>query len=111
MKAAKYLIAIVVILVVAYHSIYFKKLDEIKASRSGKEFNAATYVQTFWNNKLMPGLNKAIDITRLTSILSIDAPRHRRERKPAHEEFVDLPKLRDIFGILDGWQPASNRLF
>ena len=75
MKAAKYLIAIVVILVVAYHSIYFKKLDEIKASRSGKEFNAATYVQTFWNNKLMPGLNKAIDITRLTSILSIDAPK------------------------------------
>lgn len=70
MKAVKYIIAIAVIVAVAYNSVYFKKLDEVKASRSAKEFNAATYAQTFWTNKLIPGLNKAIDITTLTALLS-----------------------------------------
>lgn len=73
MKAVKYIIAIVVILVVAYNSVYFKKLDEVKASLTAKEFNAAQYAQTFWNSKLTPNLNKAIDITQLTAQLSGDA--------------------------------------
>src|SRR5437762_2853598 len=72
MKAIKYIIAIVVILVIAYNSVYFKKLDEVKASQTAKEFNAETYAQTFWNNKLLPNLNKAIELTQLTVMLSTD---------------------------------------
>ena len=72
MKALKYIIAIVLILVTAYNSVYFKKLDEVKASQTAKEFNPATYAQTFWNNKLLPNLNKAIELTQLTAMLSTD---------------------------------------
>lgn len=73
MKVVKYIVGIIAILVVAYNSVYFKKLDEVKAAATAKEFNAAQYAQTFWNNKLTPNLNKAIDISRLTAMLSTDA--------------------------------------
>src|SRR5215471_21076164 len=73
MKATKYIIIVVVIAVVAYNSVYFKKLDEVKASKAASEFNAAQYAQTFWNTKLIPNLNKAIDITKLSTKLSTDA--------------------------------------
>jgi len=73
MKVAKYIILIVVIVVIGYNSVYFRKLDEVKASLTAKEFNAAQYAQTFWTNKLEPNLNKAIDITQLTTKLSSNA--------------------------------------
>ena len=69
-KAIRYIIFIVVIVIVAFNSVYFKKLDEVKASQSAKDFNPVAYAQTFWTNKLMPGLARAIDITRLTNMLS-----------------------------------------
>ena len=75
MKAAKYVILIVLMAAVAYNSVYFKKLDEVKASRSAKQFNAAAYAQTFWTAKLIPNLDKAIDITQLTTMLSTNAPK------------------------------------
>jgi predicted lipoprotein len=73
MKTIKYIVTIVVLIVVVYNSVYFKKLDEVKAAQTAKEFDATAYAQTFWNNKLIPGLHKAIDITQLTSMLSADA--------------------------------------
>lgn len=73
MKVAKYIIAVVAILVVGYNSVYFRKLDAVKASLTAKEFNAAQYAQTFWTSKLRPNLNKAIDIARLTALLRTDA--------------------------------------
>jgi len=73
MKAIKYIISIITIIVVAYNSVYFKKLDEVKASLTAKEFNATAYAQTFWNNKLIPNLNKAVDLNQLTAMLSTDA--------------------------------------
>jgi predicted lipoprotein len=72
MKAAKYMIAIVLILVVAYNSVYFKKLDEVKASKAVTEFNAAQYAENFWNTKLLPNLNKAVSLNQLTTMLSTD---------------------------------------
>ena len=73
MKAAKYIILFVVVVAIAYNSVYFKKLDEVNASRSAKQFNAAAYAQTFWTTKLIPNLDKAIDITQLTTMLSTNA--------------------------------------
>jgi predicted lipoprotein len=72
MKAIKYIITIIAMLVIGNNSVYFKKLDQVKASVTAKEFNAAQYAQTFWNNKLTPNLNKAVDITQLTVMLSTD---------------------------------------
>jgi predicted lipoprotein len=70
MKLVKYILAIVVVIVIALNSVYFKKLDEVKASVSAKQFNAAAYAQTFWANKLLPHLDKAIEITQLNGMLS-----------------------------------------
>lgn len=72
MKAAKYIIVIIVIVTVAYNSVYFKKLDEVKATKASTEFNAAQYAETFWTTKLIPNLNKATDMTNLFSMLSND---------------------------------------
>jgi predicted lipoprotein len=72
MKAVKYIVTVVVIFLVAYNSVYFKKLDQVKMSLSAKEFNAAKYAQTFWSNKLIPNLARAIDIPQLTSMLATD---------------------------------------
>ena len=73
MQVFKYIMVALLALAVGYNAVYFKKLDEVKASRLHKEFNAAHYAQLFWNNKLIPNLNKAIDITQLTTLLSKDA--------------------------------------
>ncbi|MBS1600843.1 MAG: DUF2291 domain-containing protein [Bacteroidetes bacterium] len=72
MKIAKYIISIVVMIVVAYNAVFFKKLDEVKASRTTTAFNAAQYAQTFWNTKLAANLDKATDITKLLTMLSKD---------------------------------------
>jgi predicted lipoprotein len=73
MKAIKYIVSFLTLLLVAYNSVYFRKLDEVKASLTAKEFNAAQYAQTFWTSKLQPNLNKAVDIARLTALLKADA--------------------------------------
>ena len=72
MKLVKNIIIIIVIVVVAYNSVYFKKLDEVKASKTATDFNAAQYAQTFWNTKLMANLSKAIEISQLSAMLSTD---------------------------------------
>lgn len=72
MKVIKYSISIIIIAFVAYNSVYFKKLDEVTAKRSAKEFDAAQYAVAFWNNKLIPYLDKAVDLITLESMLTTD---------------------------------------
>src|SRR5215831_1466320 len=72
MKALKYIICILAIALVAYHSVYFKKLDEVKVSKAAKEFNAELYAASLWQNKLIPNLGKAIDVTKLITMISND---------------------------------------
>lgn len=72
MKLFKYSITFVVLTLVAYNSIYFRKLDEVKATQSVNEFNAADYAEVFWNSKLIPSLNNAIEFSTLTVLLSRD---------------------------------------
>jgi predicted lipoprotein len=66
----KYLVSIATILLVAYHSVYFKKLDEVKAAQAAKTFDAAIYAQKFWDDKLMPGLVNAVDVSTLLPMLA-----------------------------------------
>jgi predicted lipoprotein len=71
-KIIKYLLTIVAIVIVAYNSIYFKKLDEVKASNFTGQFNAVSYTNKFWNKKLIPNLNKAIEVNQLMALLQTD---------------------------------------
>lgn len=72
---AKRIKAILIVLffgVVAYNSVYFKNLDEVKASKAAKGFDAGKYAQTFWDSQLMPALSTATDLDHLISMLSND---------------------------------------
>lgn len=70
MKMLKYIIGIGISAVVLYNSVYFTKLDERKASQSAIEFNATVYANAFWNSKLIPNLNKSVEVSTLTQLLS-----------------------------------------
>lgn len=69
-KPIRYLLYVAVIALLAYNSVYFKKLDEVKAGSMA--FDAAGYAQDFWEKKLMPGLSKAVDLNALTALLKTD---------------------------------------
>jgi len=71
-KGIKYGVFIVVLSFLAYKSIYIKKLDEVKAEATGKQFDAAFYARTYLEDKLPPGLEKATDINLLTLLLQKD---------------------------------------
>ncbi|GGN04547.1 hypothetical protein GCM10010967_44400 [Dyadobacter beijingensis] len=69
-KPIRYLIYAAAIALLAYNSVYFKKLDEVKAGTTA--FDAAGYAKDFWEKKLTPGLSKAVDLNVLTSLLEAD---------------------------------------
>lgn len=69
-KPIRYLLYVVVIALLAYNSVYFKKLDEVKAGTAA--FDAAGYARDFWEKKLTPGLSKAVELNALTSLLKAD---------------------------------------
>jgi predicted lipoprotein len=58
-------------LVVAYNSVYFKKLNEVKALVS-KDFDAKSYAAKYFNAKLIPALNSAVEINQLITLLQKD---------------------------------------
>lgn len=68
-KALKYIVSIVLLIAVAYNSVYFKKLDEVKAASTSKQFDAASYARNFYSKKLLPNLDKAIELNTLLSLV------------------------------------------
>ncbi|MVM30271.1 DUF2291 family protein [Spirosoma sp. HMF4905] len=75
-NSLKYAVLLVLLGVVAYNSVYFKKLDEVKAnagSNTDQKFDAAAYAQTFWTSKLLPAsASSATDLSALLSSLKTD---------------------------------------
>ena len=69
MKILKYLAALILVLFIAYNSVYFKKLSEVKAGVTADKFNAEKYTRNFWDKKLMPSIDKAIEINSLIQLL------------------------------------------
>ena len=53
----------VVVLLVAYNSVYFRKLDEMKSATAG--FDGAAYATKFWSEKLVPAMEKGVDLSTL----------------------------------------------
>lgn len=70
-KTLKYIIGLILIIVVAYNSVYFKKLDEVKAAAS-KDFDAKSYAKKYFSNRLVPALNNALDLNQLLTLLQQD---------------------------------------
>jgi predicted lipoprotein len=69
-KLIRYLLYVAVFALLAYNSVYFKKLDEVKAGTAA--FDAPGYAKDFWEKKLTPGLSKAVDLNTLTTLLKGD---------------------------------------
>ncbi|OJV18034.1 MAG: hypothetical protein BGO21_14560 [Dyadobacter sp. 50-39] len=69
-KPFRYLLYVAVIALLAYNSVYFKKLDEVKAGTAA--FDAAGYAKNFWEKKLTPGLSKAVELGILTTQLQTE---------------------------------------
>jgi predicted lipoprotein len=63
----KYAVGTLVLVVIAYNSVYFRKLDEVRASST--TFDAKSYARKYFNNKLLPSLNNAVEINQLLSLL------------------------------------------
>ena len=68
-KLIKYILTIALIVFVAYNSVYFRKLDEVKASSPSKSFNPKSFASDFYKNKLLPRADSAVDLNVLISIL------------------------------------------
>ncbi len=65
----KYILTIALIVFVAYNSVYFRKLDEVKAASPSNSFNPKTFASDFYKNKLLPRADSAVDLDVLISIL------------------------------------------
>lgn len=70
-KILKYIVGFALLLFIGYNSVYFKKLDEKKAS-ANKEFDAKSYARKYFESKLLPALNNAVDINSLRAMLLAD---------------------------------------
>ena len=70
-KILKYLVALIILLVAGYNMVYFKRLNEVKASAS-KTFDAEGYAKTFVSTKLPDALKKATGINDLLVLLKSD---------------------------------------
>ena len=68
-KGLKYLISILVLALVAYNSVYFKKLDEVKAAGTSTAFNASKYAREFYNSKLLTHLDSAVELGQLVAAM------------------------------------------
>jgi predicted lipoprotein len=68
-KLIRYTLTIAAILFVAYNSVYFKSLDEVKAASAVKQFDATSYARNFFDKKLLPDIDKAIEIDALLKLV------------------------------------------
>jgi hypothetical protein len=67
-KVIKYSISILLLTFLGYNSIYFKKLDEVRAASSSNTFDAPAYARNFYS-KLNPGLDSAVHLNKLIILL------------------------------------------
>jgi predicted lipoprotein len=56
--------------VIAYNSVYFRKLDEVKKGTGKDSFDAKAYSKDFYQNQLLKNADKALEINDLISKIS-----------------------------------------
>lgn len=68
----KYFIAAAGLLFLGYHSVYIKKLSEVRKAELGTETDMDAYTRDFWDNKLPSSIEKAVDINELVALIKTD---------------------------------------
>jgi predicted lipoprotein len=64
----KYGLAVIVVLFIAFNSVYFKKLSDVKAS-AVKQFDAAKYARNYLKTQLIPSAGNAPQADQLLAML------------------------------------------
>jgi predicted lipoprotein len=70
-KYIKYSLLLVVVALLAYKSVYFKKLSEVKAGITEK-FDAVVFTRKLWDEKLPVKLDSAVELTTLIKAITAD---------------------------------------
>jgi predicted lipoprotein len=70
----KYIVAIVIVLTLAYYSVDIKNLEEVKEQQLRAKFNASQYARNFWDNRLNNILGQAIDVGELIKLFNTNMP-------------------------------------
>ena len=70
-KYIKYSLLLVVFALLAYKSIYLKKLSEVKSNTTEK-FDATAFTKKLWEEKLPAKLDSAIELTTLIKAIAAD---------------------------------------
>ena len=70
-KGLKYFILIVAAGLLAYNSVYFKKLDAQKTQISAT-LNPTDYAQKFWTSELPRYLDSSVEVNHLFNLLKVD---------------------------------------
>ncbi len=73
MKTLKYIILTLAAGLFLYHSVYFESLSERQQREQQSEFNAAVYVQQFWQ-ELQHELGNAVNVSELLRLFRTDMP-------------------------------------
>lgn len=68
----KKLLPVLILLFAGYHSVFFRKLDEVRAEKSKKAFDPAEYAKGFWEKKLLPNLDQGIGLSELIDLLLME---------------------------------------
>jgi len=68
-KLIKYGLLGISILLLGWFSVNIKKLDTVRAAKAAENFDATVYANRFWKEKLLPGLDKAVTLDTLLSLL------------------------------------------
>lgn len=66
-KTIKYVVVLIVIIILLTKSFYFEKLDAHQAS--SRAFDAAGYAGNYWDKKLLPRLDSAVEINTLLNMM------------------------------------------
>ena len=90
MKWTKTILLVVMVTLLAYKSLYFENLAVHRSSLLPKEFNPSAYAQNFWNTKLIPNLGKAVELSQLSEMLSMDP----EKAFAAHSHALGIGNLR-----------------
>ncbi|HTN19397.1 MAG TPA: DUF2291 domain-containing protein [Pelobium sp.] len=71
-KIIKYSVIFLLIGFVAYNSVYFKSLSQLKAEDEAKNFDATKYAEDYLNKELPALFNKVPDVDTLMSLLKAE---------------------------------------
>lgn len=71
-KSIKYSIAIIILAIAVYNSIYVQSLEEKLAENKVVLFDANAYVNKIWNNELLPVFNESTNLISLLDQLKKD---------------------------------------